>query len=400
MAPPPAAAPGPRPAPHDRPLKRLEYALKRLVLRALSSSGRPRRTPPPAGPPALGPHSRVLAIRLNNIGDALVSTPLLDAVHRHTGARLELLCSPRNRVALAQHPAVAAVHVLPRGLRARWGLLRRLARARYDLVLDLHDDVSTTAALAVALVPAPHKLSLAHGLPELYTAQAPWGDRATEHIMTRLARLAPLLGVPLDPAAQNVVFPVPAAATAAAAQWRQQHLAPTQPLVGINLSAGTRARYWATAHWAAVARAVQQRGAAVVVLAAPADADLAQAVAQQATQPAAQQPALPPLAVFTTTDYARFAAQVFALDLLITPDTAVVHLASAARVPVFGLYVGVSTAGHLWTPFQSPHALYQTAHPDLSQTHHADVIPLLAPFLDRHLLHPHAGAAPSVGPTA
>lgn len=370
----------PQAAPHDSGRKRLEYVLKRALLRALSAWARLGNAPsssaehlgPPVGP-AWGPQHRVLIIRLNNIGDALVSTPLVHALRQHSGAQLEVLCSPRNRVVWAEHPDIARVHVLPKGLWARLQCLAVLRRTPYHLVLDLHDDVSTTAALAVALLRAPVKLSLAHGLPELYTAQALAGSRDAEHIMTRLARLAPLLGVPLDPASQNVVFPVSAAATAAAQAWRAQY-APTGRLVGMNISAGTAARYWAAQHWAALAAEVKCAGGSPVILAAPPDRSLGQAVAEAGQCP-----------LFIAEGYGHFAAFVYGLDLLITPDTAVVHLASAARVPVFGLYVGVSTAGHLWTPYQSPHAVYTTAHPDLSQTLPNDVIPLLAPFLARHL---------------
>jgi len=358
----------PTPAAHDPWRKRLEYALKRLQLGLLALPG--RRPPAPSGVPQLGPHSRVLAIRLNNLGDALVVTPLLAALKAQTGARVEVVCSPRNRIVLDGHPAIDTVHVLPKGIAALWRLARALRHQHYDAVIDLHDDVSTTVAWLVALTPAAVKVGLDHALPSLYTSVAPLGDPAREHVLTRLLRIAPLLGLSVDPATANVVFPVPDAAVAAARAWRAEH-APGRPLVGLNLSAGTRARYWAVAQWQQVARFVAERGGVPVILAAPPDRALAEQVA-----------AAGPWLSWLSSDYRAFAAFVYGLDLLVTPDTAVVHLASAARVPVFGLYVGVRPEACIWYPYQSAYATYQTAQPDLNQTTAADVIPLLAPFLD------------------
>ena len=63
--------------------------------------------------------------------------------------------------------------------------------------------------------------------------------------------------------------------------------------------------------------------------------------------------------IYSSESFDKFAAMIFQLNLLITPDTMAVHLASANKVNVFGLYVH-DTASMIWSPYGSDFEFAET----------------------------------------
>ena len=73
------------------------------------------------------------------------------------------------------------------------------------------------------------------------------------------------------------------------------------------------------------------------------------------------------------------------LNFLFTPDTSTVHLASAFRVPMFGIYVQYNTNDLPWTPYQSKHEIVITREPNFLNLSFEDVIPKLKPFIETYV---------------
>lgn len=109
-------------------------------------------------PPLPAPASiaRILVVRLDTIGDVLLSEPAIAALrHRFPDSRLEAVVSPAGRAVLDGSPDIdgffvydAPWHAAWRGLPVQWGsergklwrVLRELRRQRYDLAVELRAD--------------------------------------------------------------------------------------------------------------------------------------------------------------------------------------------------------------------------------------------------------------------
>ena len=55
--------------------------------------------------------------------------------------------------------------------------------------------------------------------------------------------------------------------------------------------------------------------------------------------------------IFYSKSFEEFSAAVSGLDILFTPDTSIVHIASVFEIPVFGIYVKYNTEDMIWSPF-------------------------------------------------
>ena len=92
---------------------------------------------------------RILVIQLRQLGDTLMSTPVLRELHRlHPQAEIDWLCQGFNACILRHNPHVTQIETLPRGASVGTfvGLAARLRRRRYNLVVDIQS-LPKTAAL-------------------------------------------------------------------------------------------------------------------------------------------------------------------------------------------------------------------------------------------------------------
>jgi len=327
-------------------LKRLELAFRRALL---ASGRRPfsgRWTSVPADLLCLPPAPRILLVRFERIGDVLVSIPVLRALRaRYPDARMDLLLSRPNYAAHdAVAPFVTQVWRYDKTVGSAVRLLHALRRIRYDVIVDLVDHPSTNAQVVVRWCHPRAAVGLLHAESGHYTHAAPTLDPATVHPVERIAQV--LLPFGIDPATTPLdleyrLGPEDVAIARAA-------LGPTsRPLrFGVNLSARQAAHYWGRGNYIELIRHVAASDArfTISVCGTPRDAaEVAHVAAATGAEPVA-----------ATSSLHRFAAIVHEFDLLLTPDTAVVHLAAAWKRPTVALYhaeVGVAP----WVPYRTPH---------------------------------------------
>ena len=256
---------------------------------------------------------RVLFVTLSNIGDAVLTTPVLEVVHRRfPEARVDLVADPRSAELFARCPYLGETFLRRKraGWRAELALVRRLRRRRYALAVDLR-----TGLLA--------RLARARERRTRRGAR-PLGPHAAE---AHLGVVADLLDGP--PPAARV--------------WLSDHdrrLAaillrglPGGPLLALAPGANWPGKIWPADRFAGLARALAPRFAAVALVGGPADRARTAAVA------AAIGGTLPVADLAGRTGLLTAAAVLERCALLVCNDSGLGHMAAAVGTPtvtVFG----------------------------------------------------------------
>jgi ADP-heptose:LPS heptosyltransferase len=126
------------------------------------------------------------------------------------------------------------------------------------------------------------------------------------------------------------------------------HLPPTRApfRLGVNVSGRGPAKYWGRDNFVAAIRAIRALDPrfSVTVCGAGEYVDEIDAIAVETDADQVQ----------PSESFHEFAAVINACDLLLTPDTSVVHLAAAWRIPLVGLY-RADPRTTPWLPYGSPH---------------------------------------------
>lgn len=277
-----------------------------------------------AGPP-LG---QVGVFQPGRAGDFVLTTGLFNALKdARPDCHLTVVVGPRAAALARAHPAIDRTLVLDRRPSRLAALLWGLRRRRFDLWIDPKPHASRTSALMARLVRARtrvgfngHRRVFDRGLPGPAGSPAHYAEQA----------LAPLALVGILPSRPRLSLGL----TPEAGAWAAAQRAGAGFCVIVNISAGSRARYWPLAQWRALLpRLSRLRSTRFLLNAAPEDRDVAAGLVATASSAGADLRLLP------ATDLLHVAAAVAAADAVLTVDTSLVHIASAFDVPVLGIYL-------------------------------------------------------------
>ena len=213
---------------------------------------------------------RILVVKLDHLGDIVLATPVLRALReRYPGAAIDVLVLPGSIVAVAHHPAVTRVltYRSPRFIRigvpggvgsqeppegiAR---LREIARARYDVIVELRGDGRTL--LLPFLAGATWRVDRGTvRVREWLRRRAQGAGYSPLHeVETNLEIARPLLGSPRSVERPRVeVHPGPVARASILHKLEERGIDRNARIVAIHPGAAWRPRAWRPERFGAVA---------------------------------------------------------------------------------------------------------------------------------------------------
>lgn len=289
---------------------------------------------PRAEVPPLPELRKVLVIRVDErVGNQLLTTPLLRALKRGLPHATLHLLAPRQGHLVAS-PSVDRAFTWQKrdAFRAPTrflGLLRALRRERYDLVVEAGhwSAYSLTSSLLARFVGPRLVVGHDRGDAARFLSHPVAHDPATaSEVPAKLELLRPL-GLPGDGLALETGLGAgPAAAAAASGVLASAGLA-DRPFVLLNPGARLADRRWPPESYAAVARGLEARGLAVLVVWGPGEEPLARGIAQGSRAVLA-----PP------TDLDLLAALMRRARLVVSNNSGPMHLAVAVGAPTVGVF--------------------------------------------------------------
>ena len=300
----------------------------------------------------------LLAVRLDAVGDVLMTTPAIRALKEgRRDRRVTLLTSPAGAEVAALVPEVDEVvaydapwvkATTPRADSApEHAMLARLRAARFDgaVIFTVYSQNPLPAAMLCFLADVPRRLAYCHENPyQLLTewVRDPEPAREVRHEVRRQLDLVATIGC--TSANERLSLRVPPGA--------RQHIAARlaalgldrRPWVLLHPGATAASRRYPPERFAAVAREVARAaGCAVVVAGGAGEHALVDQVARGLNGDGYTLVGL---------SLARFAALVQAAPLLICNNSGPVHIAAAVGTPVVDLYA-LTNPQH--TPWAVPH---------------------------------------------
>jgi ADP-heptose:LPS heptosyltransferase len=311
----------------------------RLVTGALRRAG--LRPPPPALDPAA--IRDVLVLRLDRIGDVIMSLPALAdlrAALPHARIRLAVgrwsaeiaRTAPVDEVLVWSAPWVGRAAEGADGFTDLIRHARSLRKENLDVAVDLQGDVRS--ALLLRLTGARHRVGYANtGGGWLLTQVVPL-DETISWVEQNRRAVAAAVGAPLARSESAAAVDL---LTAEERGFGRRlvvdlGLASRRPLVAVHASGGRTVKQWDIARWAEVARRLQQEFQATILLTgSEADRPLAQELARRL--------AFRPVDLTGRLRLRETVALLAELDLFLSADTGTMHAACAVGTPsvsVFG----------------------------------------------------------------
>lgn len=281
---------------------------------------------------------RILVLRQDRIGDLLVSVPFFKILREKLPhSSIEILLSFRNfsaKVCIAKY--VDEVLVLPRNIFKRIFLLFKLKKRNYDLIIDLFDNSSFTSSLLINFLKPKFALGFDKENRNVYTHVVPLPNKMQIHIVDRICNLLIPFGVNHIQIEKKLEYPIV----------KSNKLPPkTKQRVGIVIAGSTKSKYWGVKKIASLIAMLNSKFEFEIVL-----FGTKKYLAEISLLGELQNTLIAPF----TCNFDEFASMVASCDYLVSPDTSVVHLASAFQIPIVVLYTFVDKQfGMPWLPYKT-----------------------------------------------
>ncbi len=290
---------------------------------------------------------RILLFRYDRIGDMVLTTPIFDLIKANAPEiEIHVLASPSNAAILRCDERISTIYRFRISWRELWRLRQEMRQVQFDAVACLVFNKTWDGLLAAWLCGTKTpRITVAHEhrikfYEPLYDIQVPRPPSSSSLAELHTHVVAGAFGWKRDGAALSLrICPD--------ASKRQQnylrHIAKNRQTLLINCSAGSSERSLSAQQVSDLAQLLQQHypELCLMVVGMPSDSAMIASICVLA-------PSIMPIP--PTDDIHEVCALVQSVTWLITPDTSLVHIASAVGTPLVALYANNSRNDMLFVP--------------------------------------------------
>lgn len=308
--------------------------------------------------------SRVLFIRLRNLGEAVLDTANLRALKRfRPDLEITTLVEAIYTDLFAADPDIAAI-ALPRKntdnrstFASRLGVIKEIRDRKFTAVINLHGG-PTSAQLTFASG-AKHRVAPAHFRNGYaYNLRVPPVDEIlnqpgiSQRLHTVENQFAEFqwLGLPGEQAEPTHLHVAPAMLESANAKLAAAGIDPARPFAVLAPTNEFYTKRWMPERFAEVAEALAERELQIVMTGAPTDEQRAQ---MQAVQKATKKK----LASLSSLTIGELVAVIAGAKLFVGNDSGPAHIAAAVKTPLVVMFGPASSVR--WSPWRAPSELVQ-----------------------------------------
>ncbi|MBL7661134.1 lipopolysaccharide heptosyltransferase II [bacterium] len=274
---------------------------------------------------------RILLVQTSFLGDLVLSTPVISALQEiFPAAKISLLTTVESADLVRSDPHVNAVITFDKrrsdaGLKGLFRLAKQLRGEKFDLAVSLHRSWRTAVLLFLAGI--PRRVGFAEASARfLYTQTCPGRD--LEHAVLRNLAIVRNFGVDPQTLPADLKLCLPQAAREKAAQVLQTF--GNKRIVTIAPGSVWLTKRWLPEYFAEVARQLNAADFAVCLVGGPSDREAAQLIE---TTTGSQV-----LNLVGKLTLIESAAVIAKSELLITNDSAPLHIGSAFKVPTAAIF--------------------------------------------------------------
>lgn len=291
----------------------------------------------------------ILILRPDKLGDMVVTIPIIHALkEKFPHIRIEVMASPQNYSVIENDPNIDEIHLYLKNILKDWPMMLGLKQKKFDIVYDpiCHDSITGLLMTKIIGRNSIHAASRKLEFQKYYDYCRPYRPEGNDHNIDNGLLLFNVLG--LDPNTINPYHSIflPDSSRQKAERFWATHTENNSFWTGLNISAGSDSRILSVEKYQRTMELIQNKHTEVrfIIFSTMADRDKAQdIIAGTKTKTVLIPENLSLLDV---------SALMSKLNMLISPDTSMIHIARLMQIPVVGLYSGHIRNFQSWRPYK------------------------------------------------
>jgi len=300
------------------------------------------------------PYNKILFLRFDVLGDMIVSLPVLRACRNSLpSSRIDIICSYKNQSVIENSGFVNHTYVTTKNIVKNILLSLRLRKEKYDLIINLVTRPSLTYGILSKII-GPKSIRVAGEQDKyeyFYTHNVSLPPKRSIHMTHRLMLLCSFLTEENNTTYKQPWVQFGSEIKEQAFKLYQQvckNLNPNKDklkLVAVNLTSGLERRNWQIDKYIEfikiISETYKEEIDGIVIFSNPAKPETAKIVADAIENKKV-------IAMPVINDFKILFEFLHHLYFLVTPDTSILHAASATGTPVLAMIIGENKV--VWTP--------------------------------------------------
>jgi len=288
-------------------------------------------------------NKKILIVRLGKIGDIIIASAAIEVLkNKFPDVGISLLTLKKNKEVLKYNSNISHLYLTNKNLSLYFKLFL-LRKFKYDVLIDLNDDPSKTSILIRKLINS--KITVGFDFnednkPGIAVVQP---SKSKTHIIERIKLLLTSLNAGLDEIELHPKLYLGKIEKLEVFEELKQYK-DNSKILAINISAGAPIRYWKENKWSELINKISNEfyDWKFIILSTKKDEIIKKSICGTI-----QKERLISQKFYSFQHYASYVCY---SDILLTPDTAAVHIASTLNVPVIALYPNYEWNFVSWQP--------------------------------------------------
>lgn len=273
---------------------------------------------------------RILLVQLGTVGDMVLATPIFRSLRKaYPNATIEVITSIINSPIIDDNPYINKYYVLDKSPLKLIPLFFTLRRQQYDYLIDPKDHYSSESRYIAKFINATTKIGF--NPPKKHYFDLPINsakDNKNLHLTERILLPLKHLNIHFDETDTKIeIFLSPESLI-----YTKEFLnkLPNRTNIMLNLSAGSFDRMWDETKWNEFLNYINRNDYNLILTFMPKHKQIAKNILSKHK-----------LHIFTPRGLKDIISLINLSDIIITPDTAIVHIASAFNKPLLSIYTGL-----------------------------------------------------------
>ncbi|MCX7735805.1 MAG: hypothetical protein N2319_03735 [Candidatus Kapabacteria bacterium] len=352
--------------------KKIELGIKHIFNKLIFSGSEPNVIDSPQK--IFSGNLKILILRQDRIGDLIISSSIIRILKNILpNAKIDIVLSRKNYQAyLCIANNVNEIFIYTKKLIESFKLIFKLKKNSYDLVIDFFDNASTTSSLFLKLIKPKFSLGFDKENRNIYSHIVPLLDKTKNHIIDRISMILLPFGINPKEEKLDPFYPINEIKLADAKKEFDKN--PEKILVAVNLAGSDRSKYIGKDNLLKLISMSQEKFQNVKLILFY-TVDYLKDVEDLSKE-------IEVIKAPIFSDFDSYSNYLAACDIIITPDTSAVHLASAFKKPCIALYKGLRDTSDLpWFPYNTKYKALETNGDKISDIPAIEIFDALELFI-------------------
>lgn len=269
----------------------------------------------------------VLITQLGCIGDMILLTPLFAQIKNdYPDACIDLIASKTNHHVIDNHPFINRIFIFDKSPSKLLKFFFEIRKIKYDIYLDPKDHISTESRIIAKLSRADKKVGFQKDSDNIFSDVIPSDkDNFFRHSVHRNLNAGKIAGFSYNSLIKPQLFPGNDSNNYVSNFLKSSVIS---DFIVINLSAGGPHRIPEANFWIEIVKYLSKNNKQIILSFVESETEIATELTLISNN----------VIKFKSRSINDVSALVSRADLLISPDTSLIHIASAFDIPVIGLY--------------------------------------------------------------